>query len=1781
MKTKNKNLAEPSKKKKWKWTIVEKPRLIFLATIFIICILISLNEILDVPNLLRGERARPIDWLEFTAELSSILLVSLSSIFLQKKAELKRKQTEEVLRESEERFRQLAENIDQVFWLTDWENNKLLYVNPSYEKFFGRSCQSVYEDRLSWYEVIHPDDRASVREALVKNAKLGQNTEIEYRIVRDDGAIRWIFDRNYPIRDKHGKVYRIVSIAEDITERKQAEERLKRERDFSQSILETANSMIVCLDGYAKITVFNQECERVTGYRREEVLGKAWPELFLPPDHRHAELKSFAKWVRAHPSDQYEGPIVTKSGETRTILWSNTAILGSDEVEVVAIAIGYDITGRKRAEEEAIQYTKNMELLSKAAMGFMELSADMDIYRFIGEQLRELIGDAIYVLINSFDQKTSRIQARAFLADDQDMQVVSKTLGTDPMGMSFVVSDEAWNGLIGGKLVRVPGGIYELAFGKIPKTACDTLEKLAGTGDIFVMGFTKKGKLYGSATIIMREGCELRNTDVVETFIRQAGVALQRKQAEEALNLSEQRLKRAQTIARIGCWDWDIQGNVLSWSDELYQLFGVSRATFELSYESIESLIHPDDRDLNSQQVKMLLGRANSGEYSFRAVHPAGEIRHLNQIFEVVRDDTGTAVRAFGTIQDITERKRVEEALRESEEKYRALIEAAGRAGEGIIIIQDSEEGEAVFVFVNDSFCKMSGYSREELVGRSPWDLVPHEISVRLKDWYKRRHLGESLPSHYEAAGVRKDGTIVPLELSIVTMPWEGKIATVLYLRDITERKRAEEVLRESKERFSKAFHASPDPMTLSRLSDGLLLEVNDSWEQVLGYSRAESIGTSSVTLGLWCDPVVREKCLQQLRETGSLRDFETELRRKTGEIRQVILSSEPLEIGGEQCLLTLIRDITERKKAEEILKKERQRLFSVLDIMPTFVYLQAPDYSVRFTNRKFRELFGDPGDRPCYEAFYGRKEPCDPCITLRVLERRAPQTWEWTSNEGHLYMIYEDLFPSEDGTDLVLEIGVDITERKRAEEVIRESEEKYRGVVENIGIGVSLISPNMEIMTLNHQMKKWFPNIDISKKPTCYQAFNNPPKEKVCSYCPTYKTLQDGLVHESITETPSGNKIINYRIVSSPIKDKSGKIIAAIEMVEDITERKRAEEKLIQSEQLFSKAFRTSPNLVGITTLKEGRIIDVSEAYCRVTGYKRDEFVGHTITDFDIWAEPEQRNRMLQKLQDGGRVRDLEVELRTKSGDIRILLFSADTITLNDELCLINVAIDITERKRAEEALKESEEKYKFLYEESQAINIIIGMDGKILDLNESAIKLFGYDKKDLLGKDAIEFVVPEQRETIAEQLAQELKRERTPQVPVEVLGKEMIHTLLFAEGHGTIFEKGNPIGILMSAIDITEKKKMEAQLIQSERLAAVGTLAYGIAHEFNNILAGILGNAEFGLVTNDPKEVKECFQIIEENCERAKSITNHLLAFSRQREAKKQSADVTEAVESVLGLMERDLEKQNIKLVRIFNPIPEIVCDLGELSEVALNLITNARDAMQPKGGTLTIEIGKKKDNIEMVFTDTGGGIPDSIKGRIFEPFVTTKGALGQSETPGTGLGLFLSYGIIQRYQGKIDVKSEMGKGSQFNIKIPISKNQNVPISVDVEEDESPEVPQNLNILLVDDEKPILSFIKKFLEAKGHSVSTSASGKKGLQIFKNRAFDLVLSDITMPDMDGIKLISKLKRIDSNVKLIALTGHLAEEKLDSAKKAGADQVLTKPFKNEDLYRAIGRVLAR
>ncbi len=361
-------------------------------------------------------------------------------------------------------------------------------------------------------------------------------------------------------------------------------------------------------------------------------------------------------------------------------------------------------------------------------------------------------------------------------------------------------------------------------------------------------------------------------------------------------------------------------------------------------------------------------------------------------------------------------------------------------------------------------------------------------------------------------------------------------------------------------------------------------------------------------------------------------------------------------------------------------------------------------EFRILKVNKALMELFHLPDEqltgRFCYEVFYGRTSACEECHVKEVFQTGQPRMLEKPFPlpggserifEVHSYPIKD----SEGITVQAVEHVRDITKRKRAEEKLRESEEKYRSLMDHIGVGVSLISPNMEILTLNKQMKDWFPEINPKNRPLCYRSFNDPPREEVCSYCPTIKTLQDGNVHEAITDTPAGNEIRNYRIISSPIKDKEGKIVAAIESVEDITERKRAQELLRETKERFRQAFESAS--IGMCLVDtEGRLMKVNNQMCEIFGYSQEELEGMTVNDITHPDYLDVSPRFIQRAS-SGEISNAEFEKQYYHKKGHIVWGQVVSSLVRDvngaPLYFISHVKDITERKSLEDQLQASKE--------------------------------------------------------------------------------------------------------------------------------------------------------------------------------------------------------------------------------------------------------------------------------------------------------------------------------------------------------------------------------------------------------------------------------------------------------------------------------------------------------
>lgn len=373
---------------------------------------------------------------------------------------------------------------------------------------------------------------------------------------------------------------------------------------------------------------------------------------------------------------------------------------------------------------------------------------------------------------------------------------------------------------------------------------------------------------------------------------------------------------------------------------------------------------------------------------------------------------------------------------------------------------------------------------------------------------------------------------------------------------------------------------------------------------------------------------------------------------------------------------------------------------------------------------------------------------------------------------------------------------------------------------------------------------------------------------------------------------------------------------------------------------------------------------------------------------------------------------------------------------------------------------------------------------------------------------------------------------------------------------------------------------QESQAELIQSSKLAAVGTFAAGIAHEFNNLLGGMLGYAQLGLGSTDEETRSEALKVVVDTCKRGKSITGSLLTFARRQEPHRELADLYDAVQGTLTLMEIELRKHHIQVVRDLHPVPPTICDAGQLAQVFLNLLTNARDAMKPQGGTLTVSLHGDERMIVLTVRDTGSGIPDAIRDKIFEPFFTTKGALGGSATPGTGLGLAVSYGIVKSHGGTVEVESAPGQGTTMRVRLPVVSTPEAAAALAESEREPAELP-NLRILLAEDDASVGRALRRLLEQLGHSVTLCVDGRTALDAYRAGEFDVVLSDLAMPGMGGLELLRELRAYDPDVRVLVLTGQTTGSQIDEARRLGALEVLRKPFELEEVLRAMRRAHMR
>lgn len=517
----------------------------------------------------------------------------------------------------------------------------------------------------------------------------------------------------------------------------------------------------------------------------------------------------------------------------------------------------------------------------------------------------------------------------------------------------------------------------------------------------------------------------------------------------------------------------------------------------------------------------------------------------------------------------------------------------------------------------------------------------------------------------------------------------------------------------------------------------------------------------------------------------------------------------------------------------------------------------------------------------------------------------------------------------------------------------------------------------------------------------------------------------------------------------------------------------------------------------------------------------------------------------------------------------------------------------DVTERKRSEKKLKETNRFLRNILDSSSSISIMsTDLDQNILFWNKGAENIFGYKSEEIVGIKKTDILYPGEEEKALVEDIRSLIRQNKKAITCEIreVAKDGRKLWINLNLTPRFDEKGNVIGILGIGEDITERKRLQNQLGQDEKMKAIGTLAGGVAHDFNNILAAIIGFTEIAaLQIPEESKAKESLKQVLDAGRRARDLVKQILAFSRKGEQERIPIEITPIVKETLKLL-RSSVPTTVEIRQDIERDPAIVeADPTQIQQILMNLCANASHAMSERGGVLEVgiqnvqvrdwdsEFGRLDmspgNYVRLAVSDTGQGMTPEVLERAFEPYYTTK-----ERGEGTGLGLSVVHGIVKSYGGTITAYSEPGKGSTFHVYFPvIEKKGEIPETEEV----APIPTGNERILFIDDEFPLVDLGKQMLEKLGYEVTIRTSSIEALKLFKVKPseFDLVITDMTMPNMTGEKLAVELMKIRSDTPVIICTGYSRYISEKKAKDMGVRAFVMKPLMMRDLARTVRKVL--
>ncbi|MDW7710622.1 MAG: PAS domain S-box protein [Deferrisomatales bacterium] len=653
-------------------------------------------------------------------------------------------------------------------------------------------------------------------------------------------------------------------------------------------------------------------------------------------------------------------------------------------------------------------------------------------------------------------------------------------------------------------------------------------------------------------------------------------------------------------------------------------------------------------------------------------------------------------------------------------------------------------------------------------------------------------------------------------------------------------------------------------------------------------------------------------------------------------------------------------------------------------------------------------------------------------------------------------------------------------------------------------------------------------------------------------------------------------------------LRDETGRPAGFIAVLKDVTARHEADEALRESERRFRTAFHTSPDSMTLTRLDDGMCVDVNSGFTAITGYDRAEAIGRTTQELGIWADPSERAELTARLRVEGAVRDFEVRFRHRDGHVVEGVLSAAVMPIAGKLHILSTNRDVTEQKAAAADLHRLNQLREGIIENANVWITVLDESLRVVLWNRAAEQISGYRREEILGVTAAWerlFPGPQHGAALQAKARAVLDGEALEGFEAVVRGKDGRDRVVSWSARRLIGTGGAPSGAIAVGRDVTEEHRLRDQLLHSQKMEAVGTLASGIAHDFNNIVHAISGYADFLLSREGhPRETREGLGEIARAADRASELVRGLLAFARRDNPVFRAVDANREIRDVLRLLEHAMPRMTRIEARLADGAWPVHADANQLAQVLLNLAANARDAMTC-GGTMTLETENVVLDgafcagypglapgryVRITVADTGAGMDAETARRAFEPFFTTK-KVGE----GTGLGLSTVYGIVAAHRGLVTLESELGRGTRFEIYLPVSAGL-APAAepVDAPASACPSSPPK--VLVVDDEPAVLALARTALHRQGYGVLTAPTGEAALDLIREHreAVDLVLLDLGMPGMGGQACLEELLRIQPELRVLVASGYGADA-AERALGAGAFGFIPKPYRFSELVSRV------